>query len=574
MSTIVGIDLGTTYSVAAYMTPDGPRLIPNALGENLTPSIVGIDLDGKLLVGRGAKELRVMHPDRCASLFKRYMGSDWTIELAGQGYTPEKLSSLVLQSIKQDAEALLGHEVTDAVITVPAYFNEHQRKATIHAGQIAGLKVQRIINEPTAAAIAYGFHELKEEKILLVFDLGGGTFDVSIVELFEGTVEVRSSSGDTFLGGEDFTASLAARVLESHGYVFERAELEHPLLVARLIQQCEVAKCRLSSQTEAAVRVPDVHGEYSASTTETMIHREQFQTWTKHILERVDLPIRRALGDAGLKAGDIDEVLLVGGATRMPAVVERLLARFGKEPRHRLNPDEVVALGAAVQAGLIGRNEAVSDMVVTDVAPFTLGVEVSRELGAERRAGYFLPVIHRNTTIPVSRVKRVSTVLPNQTQIEVKVFQGENRRIENNLLLGSFTVEGIPRGPSGQDIDVRFTYDLNGVLEVEATIVETQRKVSHLITRHARGLSREQITQAVEEMQSIKRSPREETANRYLLRRAERVYQELPLEDQNALGELLDGFEAALEIGEKDVIGRFFEAVKEFLDRREAPEDE
>jgi molecular chaperone HscC len=574
MSTIVGIDLGTTYSVAAYMAPDGPRLIPNALGENLTPSVVGIDLDGKLLVGRAARELRVLHPDRCASLFKRYMGSDWTVELAGQTYTPEKLSSLVLQSIKQDAEALLGQPVTDAVITVPAYFHEHQRKSTIHAGQIAGLKVQRIINEPTAAAIAYGFHELKEEKILLVFDLGGGTFDVSIVELFEGTVEVRASSGDTFLGGEDFTASLAARVLELHGYVFERAELEHPLLVSRLIQQCEVAKCRLSSQPEAAVRVPDAHGDYTEGAAETPVRREQFQNWTKHILERVDLPIRRALGDAGLKVDDVHEVLLVGGATRMPAVVERLVAKFGKEPQHRLNPDEVVALGAAVQAGLIARNEAVSDMVVTDVAPFTLGVEISRELGTERRAGYFLPIIHRNTTIPVSRVKRVSTVFPNQTNIDVKVYQGENRRVENNLLLGSFTVQGIPRGPSGQDIDVRFTYDLNGVLEVEATIVETKKKVSHLITRHVRGLSQDQISRALEEMQAIKRSPREETANRYLLRRAERIYPELPLEEQNELGHLLDGFEAALEIGDKEAIVRFFDAVTEFLDLREAPEDE
>ncbi len=468
----------------------------------------------------------------------------------------------------------MGEPVTEAVITVPAYFHEHQRKATIHAGQIAGLKVERIINEPTAAAIAYGFHELKEEKILLVFDLGGGTFDVSIVELFEGTVEVRASSGDTFLGGEDFTAAMAARVLESHGYVFERAELEHPLLVSRLIQQCEVAKCRLSAQPEAAVRVPDIDGDFPPGAAETVVRREQFQTWTKHILERVDLPIRRALGDAGLKVEDVNEVLLVGGATRMPAVVQRLVARFGKEPQHRLNPDEVVALGAAVQAGLIARNEAVNDMVVTDVAPFTLGVEISRELGTERRTGYFLPIIHRNTTIPVSRVKRVSTVMPNQTQVDVKVFQGENRRVENNLPLGSFTVQGIPRGPAGQEVDVRFTYDLNGVLEVEATIVETQKKVSHLITKHARGLSFEQIAKAVEEMQAIKRSPREETANRYLLRRAERIYKELPIQEQTELGRLLDGFEAALEMGEKEVIARFFEAVKEFLDLREAPEDE
>jgi molecular chaperone HscC len=574
MSQIIGIDLGTTYSVAAYLTPEGPRLIPNALSETLTPSVVGIDLDGKMLVGRAARELRVMHPDRCASLFKRYMGSDWTIELAGQTYTPEKLSSLVLQSIKQDAEAHLGQPVSDAVITVPAYFHEHQRKATIHAGQIAGLTVQRIINEPTAAAIAYGFHELKEEKVLLVFDLGGGTFDVSIVELFEGTVEVRASSGDTFLGGEDFTAAIAARILESRGYVFERAELEHPLLVSRMIQQCESAKCRLSLQVEATVRVPNIRGEFPAGAAEAVICREQFQGWTKHIIERVDLPIRRALGDAGLKAADIDEVLLVGGATRMPAVVERLVERFGKQPQRRLNPDEVVALGAAVQAGLIARNDAVNDLVVTDVAPFTLGVEISREMGTELRNGYFLPVIHRNTTIPVSRVKRVSTVHANQPQIDVRVFQGENRRVENNLLLGSFTVQGIPRGPAGQDIDVRFTYDLNGVLEVEATIVETQKKVSHLITKHARGLSPEEIAMAVAHLQALKQSPREEMPNRHLLRRAERMYQELPLHEQNELGDLLDGFEEALELNDREAIGRFFQAVKEFLDLREAPEDD
>ncbi len=502
------------------------------------------------------------------------MGSEWTTDLAGQSYTPEKLSSLVLQSLKQDAEAHLGQPVTDAVITVPAYFHEHQRKATIHAGQIAGLKVQRIINEPTAAAIAYGFHELKEEKVLLVFDLGGGTFDVSIVELFEGMVEVRASSGDTFLGGEDFTVAMAARILESQGQVFERAELEHPLLVSRLIQQCELAKCRLSSQAEAVVRVPDAQGEFTPGAAETAVTREQFQGWTEHILERVDLPLRRALGDAGLKAEEVHEVLLVGGATRMPAVVDRLVAKFGKEPQHRLNPDEVVALGAAVQAGLIARNEAVSDMVVTDVAPFTLGVETCRELGTELRNGYFLPIIHRNTTIPVSRVKRVSTIRPNQTQIDVKVFQGENRRVENNLLLGNFSVHGIPLGPAGQDIDIRFTYDLNGVLEVEATVVQTQKKVSHVVTKHARGLSKEQIERAVEELQAIKRSPREETANRHLLRRAERMYKELPLDEQNELGGLLDGFESALEMGDKEAIEQFFEAVKEFLDLREATEGE
>jgi molecular chaperone HscC len=566
MNRIIGIDLGTTYSVAAYITPEGPRLIPNALGETLTPSVVGIDDDGHVLVGRAAKELRVLHPDRCASVFKRYMGSDWTVTLNGLEFTPEKLSSLVLQSLKQDAETCLGEPVTDAVITVPAYFNEHQRKATLHAGEIAGLNVRRIINEPTAAAIAYGFHESKEEKVLVVVDLGGGTFDVSVVEMFEGTVEVRSSSGDTFLGGEDFTVAMASRILQSRGCVFERAELEQPLMVSRLLQQCEVAKCRLSSQPEAKVRVPDSQGDFPDAATEVVVTREQFQTWTRQILERIDLPLRRALGDANLNMADVSEVLLVGGATRMPAVVDRLIQKFNKAPRQRLNPDEVVALGAAVQAGLVASDRAVEDLVVTDVAPFTLGVEVSHEFGMELHPGYFLPIIHRNTTIPVSRVRRVATVRPNQPQIDVKIYQGENRRVESNILLGSFSVNGIPPGPAGQPIDIRFTYDLNGVLEVEASIPAIQRKVSHLITKHARGLSPEQVAQAVRQMQGLKTSPREEAANRYLLRRAERIFKELPMREQNHLRQLLDGFEEALEVGNKETIEEFYQAVREFLD--------
>jgi molecular chaperone HscC len=562
---IIGIDLGTTFSAASHITPDGPRLIPNALGDMLTPSVVGIDPEGKLLVGRAAKELQVLHPDRCASLFKRYMGTDWTATLDGRRFTPEHLSSLVLASLRQDAESHLGTPVQQAVITVPAYFNEHQRKATIQAGEIAGLKVERIINEPTAAAIAYGFHESQEEKILLVFDLGGGTFDVSIVELFEGTIEVRSSSGDTFLGGEDFTTTLASRILESRGMVYERAEAQTPLLVSRLLWQCEGAKRRLSSQPETKIRFPDAQGEFPEGTPELCVSREQFEAWTGHILARVDLPIRRALSDASVAAIDVDEVLLVGGATRMPAVAERLVARFGKEPQQRLNPDEVVAMGAAVQAGLIARNEAVEDLVVTDVAPFTLGIETSKEFGVEYRTGYFLPIIHRNTTLPISRSQIIATVYPNQTGIRIRVYQGEHRRVEKNLPLGEFLVDGIPNGPPGQEVEVRFTYDLNGVLEVEATVVETKKRITQLITKHARGLTAKQVEEAVREMQALKVHPRQDAKNRYLLRRAERVYSELGLAEQHHLGQLLDGFEEALELGQKEAIGRYAEALEEFL---------
>jgi molecular chaperone HscC len=569
MGKIIGIDLGTTNSAAAYMTDDGPRLIPNALGEVLTPSVVGVDEEGKLLIGRAARELQVIHPERCAALFKRQMGSDWTANLNGRTYNPEELSSLVLRSLKADADAHFGAPVERAVITVPAYFNDAQRKATLHAGRIAGLQVERIFNEPTAAALAYGFHEVRDDQVLLIFDLGGGTFDVSVVELFEGVLEVRASCGESFLGGEDFTRSMAARVLEMNGQTFERAELEMPALVSRLIQQCEAAKCRLSRQDEVVVRVPDRKGELPETSPRVSVTRPQLEKWTVHLLARIELPIRRALNDARLKREDIGQILLVGGATRMPMVIDRVTALLGKPPQRRLNPDEVVALGAAVQAGLIAREESVRDLVVTDVAPFTLGVEISKRLGNDYRTGYFLPVIERNTTIPVSRVQRLSTLEPNQIAILVKVYQGEGRRVEDNLFLGELEVAGIPRGPAGQQVDIRFTYDLNGVLEVEACIVATRKKVSHVITRHSRGLSAEQVQRALKEMEKLKTHPREEAVNRFLIKRAERAYAELSHEQREMLSLLLDGFEAALELQDAAAIERHRAVLEEFLDRHD-----
>lgn len=564
---IVGIDLGTTFSAVGYVSADGPRLIKNALGDVLTPSVVGVDLSGELLVGRAARDFLVTRPDRCASVFKRQMGTDWTVRLGNREFTPQQLSAAVLRSLKEDAEAHLGTAVEEAVITVPAYFNEHQRKATIEAGQIAGLRVDRLLNEPTAAAVAYGLHEAGAEQSLVVIDLGGGTFDVSVVELFDGMVEVRASSGDSFLGGEDFTRAMAARVLESTGRVYERAEFESPRLVARLNHACESAKRRLSNETEAAIKLADTDGQDGCDAIETVVAREKFQAWTEPILRKIEVPIRRAVSDGGFTIDDIDEIILVGGATRMPAVIERVAERFGKQPRHHVNPDEVVAMGAAVQAGLIAKEKALEDLVVTDVAPFTLGIGIVKEFGTELRDGYMLPIIHRNTTIPISRVNRVGTIRPNQTELHVRVFQGENRRIENNIFLGEFEVDQVPLGPAGQEVDVRFTYDLNGVLEVEAEVVKTKRKVRHLITRHTRGMSSGEIERAVAEMQALKTNPREDAANRALLKRAGRVYEELPLTEQAFLGQLLDGFEEALELAREDAIAVHREAVREFLDR-------
>jgi molecular chaperone HscC len=563
---IIGIDLGTTNSAASYIDGDEPRLIPNALGEVLTPSVVGIDPEGNLVVGRAATELMVTHPDRCASQFKRKMGSDWVATLSGKSFTPEELSALVLRSLKQDAEAHLGTQINRAVITVPAYFNDPQRKATIHAGRVAGLTVERILNEPTAAALAYGLKDPGTERILLIFDLGGGTFDVSVVDVMDGAIEVRASAGEGFLGGEDFTRSMAVRLLERVGLTFERTEMEAPKQVSRLIQQCEGAKRLLTRQDSATVRVPARSGEIEADARIETVTRDDFRRWTDHLMGRIELPIRRALGDAGLSRADIQEVILVGGATRMPRVIERVSDLFGKPPLCGINPDEVVALGAAVQAGLIAREVSLDDLVVTDVAPFSLGINICKTFGHERREGYFLPIIDRNTTIPVSRVQTVGTVSANQIELKVEIYQGEGRRVEDNLRIGQFEVTGIPRGPAGQSVEVRFTYDLNGVLEVEATVAATKRKFTHVITRHAKGLSPDAIAKAVRAMEALKTRPREEAANRYLLRRAERLFGEIGADERTTLGELLDGFEAALELGDVPAIERHREVLQNYLD--------
>ena len=542
------------------------------MGGTLTPSVVGLDEEGKLLVGQAAREYRVTMPGRCASLFKRLMGSDQSIGLPGRKFSAEELSSLVLRSLKADAEAFFGEPVERAVITAPAYFNDQQRRATINAGKIAGLTVERIFNEPTAAALAYGFHEQREDKLLLVVDLGGGTFDVSVVEIFDGTLEVRASSGESLLGGEDFTRALAARLLEGQGLPFERTEMDAPLLVARMLQECETAKCRLSRLESTTVRLPDRQGAFPPDARELTIARPQFQAWTQQILARIELPIRRVLGDAKLRREDIHEVLLVGGATRMPLFVDRITEVMGKAPHSRINPDEVVALGAAVQAGLIARDASVEELVVTDVAPFTLGIQICKQFGSEQRSGYFLPIIHRNTTIPVSRVERVCTTQAHQSQVKVHIFQGEGRRVEDNILLGEFEVSGIPPGPAGQEVDVRFTYDLNGVLEVEATVVKTGKCITHVVARHARGMSARQIQQAVADMAKLKTHPREEQGNRLLMKRAERIFAELPLEGRQILGQLLDAFEGALEMQDAVAIENCRTTLEEFLSRVEGPD--
>lgn len=562
---IVGIDLGTTHSVAAVMGRSGPQLVANSLGEVLTPSVVAIDGTGKVLVGAAAREYQVTHPKNCASLFKREMGTGAAIRLNDQVFSAEQLSSLILQSLKLDAEIFLGQPVTEAVITVPAYFDDNQRQATMAAGRMAGLEVKRILNEPTAAALAYGMHNLTEDRTVIVLDLGGGTFDVSIVEIFDGSIEVKASAGERCLGGEDFTRALAAYLLKQRGLEWEATRLSSPLMVSRLIHQCERAKQRLSFADVATVRWPDERGEFTAFSESVDISVALLNQATQEILQRIDSPIRRAMNDANLTRDKIDQVLLVGGATRMPCLRTHVEQLFHQPPRAYLNPDEVVALGAAVQAGLISNDEAVADLVVTDVSSFSLGMSICRRLGDQLVDDYFLPIIDRNTVLPCSRVKTVRTVEQGQTIIDIHVYQGENRKVKDNLFIGSFVVSGIPPGPAGQPVDVRFTYDLNGVLEVEATIVATEQKVSHVLTKFAQELSPEQIEAAVEQMQNLKLHPHEQAINQHLLKRAERLYAEVPANVRDELGRQIDAFEATLLMQDPDVVDAARQNLENFI---------
>ena len=552
VTTIVGIDLGTTNSLCAVFEEGQPHLIANAHGEFLTPSVVGVLPQGEVIVGAAAKELRVTHPDRCAWCFKRHLGSQHNYTLAGKQFTPTELSSLVLKSLKRDAENQLGIEVTDVVITVPAYFNDHQRKATRMAGRMAGLTVRRIINEPTAAALTYGFHDRESERFLCVLDLGGGTFDVTVMETFETTLEIVATAGESMLGGEDFTDRLVAASLQHVKLHLETAELKQPLRVARLREECEVAKRRLGDETQARVRVPDEEGKLNDDSPGLKLSLENFAKLAEPLMRRIEAAVDRAMRDSRQGLADIDEVILVGGATRMRLLKNFAQDYFARDPLIELNPDEVVALGAAVQAALLENDAAVDDMVMTDVCPFTLGVEICKDFAGQTLDGYFSPVIHRNTTVPVSREEIYNTVSPNQPEVLLRIFQGESRKVKDNLELGELAIKGLPAAPAGLPVHVRFTYDQNGILEVEAFIPDTGKKASAVLTNHAADMSEDELYEAVERMQQLKFYPRDDLRNQHLLRFCERMVGEVSPHHRDVLEQAIDFFEHALSAGDRD----------------------
>lgn len=538
---IIGIDLGTTNSLAAIWQDGASRLVPNALGTYLTPSCVSLDQDGSLLVGQAARERLQTHPDRSAALFKRHMGSDKPFRLGDRDFRAEELSSLVLRALKADAEALLGAPVLEAVISVPAYFSDSQRQATRIAGELAGLKVERLINEPTAAALAYGLHQQQEETQFLVFDLGGGTFDVSVLELFEGVMEVRATAGDNFLGGEDFVAEIVKQFLQ-------RAEVpaqarDDPRFMQQLLAQAEIAKIKLSQQAESRLRVAWRDTEYALDLTQ-----DRLADWSEPLLARLRAPVERALRDARIRSADIATVVLAGGATRMPLVRQLVTRMFGRFPNIEMNPDEVVAAGAAVMAGLKMKDQALDEVVMTDVCPYTLGVEVTRTLPSGQRVdGHFSPIIERNSVVPISREETYSPVDDNQLEVELNIYQGESRLVRDNILLGTLKMPLSRRPRAESSFQVRFTYDVNGLLEVEAGMPGSSQRQRIVIQSADKHMSDAEVQRRLQELASLKIHPREQTANRTLLARAERVYQVLRGDERQHLANEILLFEQVLE---------------------------
>jgi molecular chaperone HscC len=545
-----------------------PVILPNASGEILTPSAVGIDEEDRFLVGQAARVRASRYPQNTALSFKRDMGTDRVYHLGDRQMSPHELSALVLRALKADAEAVLGREVQEAVVTVPAYFGDRQRQATKDAGAIAGFKVERIINEPTAAALAYGLQNKDRECRVVVLDLGGGTFDVTVLEIIKGVIEIQSSAGDSRLGGEDFVSALAAqveqRLQQELGVELTGQEVSR----ARILEACELAKRRLSMSPVVQVALPAL--EVDRKKTLDVAHeftRQQAEEIWAPLLERIRAPVIRALRDAAVEPELVDEVLLVGGATRMPCVSKLAAQVFGRMPLQHLPPDEAVAMGAAVQAALKSSDAEVEDMVVTDVAPFTLGISMATELGRQRISGIFAPILERGTVIPASRVQSFATIEDSQREILVEVYQGEHSLCRDNTRLGEYTVRKLPPAPAGQQgIDVRFTYDLNGILEVEISLHNTER-TEHLVIEQRPGkLSAEQIKRSRKEMEKLKFHPKDGLPNRIALDRAEALYVELTGPSRGELGEAIASFRAILEQQDPKAIDEFREHLVVLID--------
>ena len=549
MARVVGIDLGTTNSCVAVMEGGEPKVIPNSEGGRVTPSAVHFAKTGERIVGAPARRQAVVHPDRTVLSIKRKMGSDYRFTVDGKSYTPQEISAMILQKLRRDAEAYLGEPVTQAVITVPAYFEEPQKRATRDAGVIAGLEVLRIINEPTAAALAYGLDKMEKDQLIMVYDLGGGTFDVSLLEIGQGVIEVKATAGDNHLGGDDFDNRivdwLAEGFMREHGIDLRK----DPRALQRLKEAAEKAKIELSSSSQTDISLPfitaDAEGPKHLDATLT---RAKFEELIYDLLERTVGPVNRVLADAKVSAEQIDQVILVGGSTRIPAVQELVRKLTGKEPNKSVNPDEAVAIGAAIQAAVL--KGEVKDVLLLDVIPLSLGIET---LG-----GVFTKLIERNTTIPTKRSEIFTTAADNQTTVEIHVLQGEREMASYNKSLGKFHLVGIPPAPRGvPQIEVTFDIDANGILNVTAKDLATGKQQAITITGST-NLSEEEINRMVQEAERFREEDRRRREEADVINRADSlVYQtektlrehgdKIPQADREAAEKALNDLKKALE---------------------------
>ena len=564
----IGIDLGTTNSAVAIWRDGKSELVPNALGEMLTPSAVSIDETGQTWVGRAALDRLATHPQQTVTSFKRMMGTEASVTLNKRDFSAEEMSAVILRSLADDVEAATGERPEGAVVTVPAYFNERQRRATRRAGEIAGLKIERLINEPTAAALAFGLTDRGDREPFLVFDLGGGTFDVSIVEMFDGIVEVRASAGDNRLGGDDFDqvmVKLARPMLQNEAALETLPDDRRKALLQLAAQK---TRCELSTKAEAPFSVTVGDTELTATVT-----TEQFEEAAAALVRRLRDPVIRSLRDSNIDVKSLSDVVLVGGATRMPVVRKALTRMFGRFPNSSVHPDHAVALGAAIQAGLLSGGEGLEEIRITDVAPFTLGIDVAdRDAKGNYYTGIFSPIIDRNTPVPISRVQTYGTMENGQREIRFGVYQGEARDVAHNVKLGELKVP-VPARPAGEVfINVRFTYDTSGLLEVDVEVPASGLKRNLVIVDEDDKRSAKDMEKSRKALEALKVHPREEAENVALLARVERAYEGFTGFDREIIGRWIGDFNSALETQDRRTIADARAQLAEALDKLEEDE--